>query len=64
MTRAHAEVMWPDEVTWSDDCLKVPLDYTHVSPFSFFTAYCLIKVKNFILYEKIAHHPKHTHTYI
>lgn len=26
MTRAHAVVMWPAEVTWSDDCLKVALD--------------------------------------
>lgn len=26
MTRAHAVVMWPAGVTWSDDCLKVALD--------------------------------------
>lgn len=55
MTRAHGGVMGPDELTRSDDCLKVALDTDMSLPLAFtrlFTALCLTEGKNLILGEK------------
>lgn len=47
--------VWPDELTRSDDCLKVALDTDMSLPLAFtrlFTAWCLTEGKLFILGEK------------